>query len=121
MEKTQFLMRFVYLNANECISEAHYLINLPEPMQANRVKREIANCHNRLREEADYAEALECTPEDQLSEEDRQLIEDTEENNPYAFSFAQPEALLNYVCECNKGWSYERADSCFSLTQGTWV
>ena len=34
MERTQFLMRFVYLDSSECITEANFLIKVPEPMEA---------------------------------------------------------------------------------------
>lgn len=121
MERTQFLMRFVYLNSNDCISETYFLIKLPEPMALNRVKLQIANCHAKLQDEAKYVESLEWVPEDQWTEKDRKLAEDAEDNNPYLFCQAQPDALLNYVCQCNEGWSYERADGCFSLNDGNWL
>lgn len=120
MERTQFLMRFVYLDSGECITEANFLIKLPEPMEANRVKRKIARYHNLLREEADYVQSLEWVPEDQWSEKDRERAAEAEANNPYLFCQAQPDGLLNYICAHNKGWSYERPDGYFSLSDGDW-
>ena len=84
------------------------------------MKWEIAKYHKHLREEADYVQSLDWVPEDQWSEKDRERAAEAEANNPYLFCQAQPDALLNYICAHNKGWSYERPDGYFSLTDGAW-
>ena len=121
MEKKQILMRFVFLDANSAISEAHYLIEVTASISVGQVKREIARCHNELDCEAKYVESLEFVPEGELTEEDRRRIEDAVENSPYLFCPPLPEALLRYVCKCNEGWSFSSPEGCFNLNQGIWA
>ena len=78
MERRRFLMRFVFRDTNNFISDAEYLIDVPAEISIDKAKREIARCHNELHREAKYVESLEFVDETELTEEDRKLVEEAE-------------------------------------------
>lgn len=121
MERNSFLIRFVFLDGNSFISDAHFLIDVPASVSLTDVKREIEKRHEELHSEAEYVESLERVPESEWSEKDKEMAEHAEETNPYLFCPAQPEPLLNYVCKYNKDWSFSRPQNCFNLSHGIWA
>lgn len=120
MEKQEILLRFVYLDGNSCISEMHYLFSVPATLTLRDVKMEIYRRHTELKEEAEYAESLELLPESRLSEKERQILEDAEENNPYFSVPPTPEVLIRHVCNLNPDWSVSQARGVFNLSDGSW-
>ena len=52
MERRRFLMRFVFRDTNNFISDAEYLVDVPAEISIDKAKREIARCHNELHREA---------------------------------------------------------------------
>ena len=121
MERRRFLMRFVFRDTNNFISDAEYLVDVPAEISIDKAKREIARCHNELHREAKYVESLEFVDETELTEEYKKLVAEAEENNLYLFAPETPDALLRCVCRQNESWAFSRAKSSFDLRDGTWV
>lgn len=121
MERQQFLLRFIFLDSRSCVSDAQYLVDVPASISLDEVKHEIARCHDELHLQAKYVESLDFVEEAKLTEDDKKMMADAEQNNPYLFAPELPDGLLRHVCEQRTDWNFSRAQGYFNLSDGTWT
>lgn len=120
MSEKSFTYRFIHTGANDCVVENYYQITVPEEITEAKARHIIASTHERLSSQAREAMELAMKLDDELTDRERQLLEDADENNPY---FGVPEtadSLLKEIRKEHPDWSYKKVRNYFHMPSGEW-